>query len=121
MKLLLDMNLPPRWADWLSQRGHDVVHWSSIGARDATDATILAWAQAQGHVVVTRDLDFAAILAASGGSSPSVVQVRATSIASLEAERRVGDSIDAHRSALEAGAVLTIDLQRLRVRLLPLR
>lgn len=31
MKLLIDMNLSPKWAGFLAAAGHDAVHWSSVG------------------------------------------------------------------------------------------
>ncbi|MEF8794358.1 MAG: DUF5615 family PIN-like protein [Thiohalorhabdus sp.] len=65
MKLLLDMNLSPRWTAVLSDAGFETVHWSTIGPNDAPDTQIMAFAQANGHVVVTHDLDFSAILAAT--------------------------------------------------------
>ena len=31
MKLLLDMNLPPRWVNFLSGQGIECFHWSDVG------------------------------------------------------------------------------------------
>jgi len=31
MHVLIDMNLTPRWVEYLNGVGHDAVHWSSIG------------------------------------------------------------------------------------------
>ena len=79
MKLLIDMNLSPRWAiTFLSATAAD--HWSTIGRHDATDAEIMAYAREHGYVVVTSDLDFSAMLAASGAEGPSVVQIRADNL-----------------------------------------
>jgi predicted nuclease of predicted toxin-antitoxin system len=44
MKLLLDMNLSPAWLAVLAAHGHDAVHWSEVGAADAPDTHIMAWA-----------------------------------------------------------------------------
>ncbi|MDR1489081.1 MAG: DUF5615 family PIN-like protein [Desulfovibrio sp.] len=65
MKLLLDMNLSPRWVAWLAGEGIEAVHWSTLGAPDAPDETIMAVARAEGYIVLTHDLDFSAILAAT--------------------------------------------------------
>ncbi|MDR1307614.1 MAG: DUF5615 family PIN-like protein [Treponema sp.] len=40
MKILVDMNLSPRWVDFLSGNGIEAVHWSSIGPPDAPDTGI---------------------------------------------------------------------------------
>jgi predicted nuclease of predicted toxin-antitoxin system len=31
MKLLVDMNLPPRWVQFLATKGIEAVHWSAVG------------------------------------------------------------------------------------------
>ena len=46
MKLIVDMNLSPRWADFLQRAGLDAVHWSHVGAADAPDVEIMAYAKA---------------------------------------------------------------------------
>ncbi len=58
MKLLIDMNLSPRWVSVLGDAGIDSVHWSALGAHDATDSQIMAYARANDYVVLTHDLDF---------------------------------------------------------------
>jgi predicted nuclease of predicted toxin-antitoxin system len=75
MKLLVDMNLSPRWVGFLSTKGVDAVHWSSLGDARASDATIMRWAVEHHHAVFTHDLDFSAILATAAASGPSVIQV----------------------------------------------
>ena len=74
MKLLVDINLSPSWVDRLARHGFEADHWSTIGAATTSDVEILTWANEHGFVVVTNDLDFSAILAASAGATPSVVQ-----------------------------------------------
>lgn len=80
MKLLLDMNLSPRWAELLRQAGHDAVHWSTVGQATAEDQALMAWARTHGYVVVTNDLDFGAILAATQAEGPSVLQMRTEAV-----------------------------------------
>jgi predicted nuclease of predicted toxin-antitoxin system len=64
VKLLVDMNLSPRWVERLVRHGFEAVHWSTIGAATAPDVEILTWANEHHFVVITNDLDFSAILAA---------------------------------------------------------
>lgn len=89
MKLPVDMNLSPAWIDLLAGAGIQAEHWSAIGAANAPDSEIMAHASANGYVVLTHDLDFSAILAATHGEKPSVVQIRADDV-SLKA---VGNQI----------------------------
>ncbi len=71
------MNLSPRWVAVLNDGGFQVAHWSDLGKPDAPDSQIMAYAHANDYVVLTHDLDFSAILAATQGEKPSVVQIRA--------------------------------------------
>jgi predicted nuclease of predicted toxin-antitoxin system len=120
VKLLVDMNLSPSWVERLGRHGFEAVHWSTIGAATAADVEILAWAKEHGLVLVTNDLDFSAILAASAGASPSVVQIRSQDLLSDRAVSIVATALDAHREDTERGALLSIDEGGARVRMLPL-
>jgi predicted nuclease of predicted toxin-antitoxin system len=70
MKLLVDRNLSPRWVPFLLDAAHEAVHWSTVGKADATDSEIMAFAAANDCVILTNDLDFAAILASTHHKSP---------------------------------------------------
>jgi predicted nuclease of predicted toxin-antitoxin system len=65
VKLLVDMNLSPHWVDRLNVAGLPAVHWSGVGRMDAADVEIMAYAAKYDYVVLTHDLDFSAILAAT--------------------------------------------------------
>jgi predicted nuclease of predicted toxin-antitoxin system len=76
MKIVIDVNRPPRWVEVLQHHGIDSVHWTSAGGPRATDREIMEWAPAHEHVVFTHDLDFGALLAMTHATGPSVIQVR---------------------------------------------
>ena len=65
MKVLVDMNLSPGWVSFLAEAGFEAVHWTEIGSPTATDSELMAWAAKNDHIVLTADLDFGAILAAT--------------------------------------------------------
>ncbi len=69
MKLLLDMNLSPRWIQTLGDQGWETVHWTSVGDPRASDRVIMEWAHDHDHVVITHDLDFGALLAATSAQA----------------------------------------------------
>jgi predicted nuclease of predicted toxin-antitoxin system len=121
VKLLVDMNLSPSWIDRLVRHGFEAVHWSTIGAVTAPDHAILTWATEHGFVVITNDLDFSSILAASAAATPSVVQIRTQDLLSDEVVGTVVHALEAHREHIERGALLSIDEAATRVRVLPLR
>jgi predicted nuclease of predicted toxin-antitoxin system len=72
-------------------------------------------------VVLTHDLDFGAILAITGGDRTSVVQIRADDLDPDVLGPQVIVAIRRMEDALRAGALLTIDISRARIRMLPLR
>ncbi len=115
------MNLSPRWIEALASAGIEAVHWSKLGAWSAPDSEIMAYANANNHVVLTHDLDFGTILAATGGEKLSVVQIRADDVSSEVIGEKVIIALRQMASALEDGALLTIDTHRTRLRLLPLQ
>lgn len=121
MKLLIDMNLSPRWTRLLADAGIDAAHWSTLGAANAPDVEIVAFARINGYVVLTHDLDFSAILAATQGDKPSVVQIRSEDVSPKVIGKPVIDALRQMSAELEEGALLTIDPSRTRLRLLPLR
>ncbi len=121
MKLVVDMNLAPRWADWLTGAGWAAVHWSSVGSGDAADTQIMAYARANSLIVLTHDLDFGAILAATNGEKPSVVQIRAEDNSPEAIGQQVLLALQQLKAELATGALVTIEPARNRVRLLPLR
>jgi predicted nuclease of predicted toxin-antitoxin system len=71
-------------------------------------------------VVLTHDLDFSAILAATNGEKPSVVQIRADDVSPDAIGSQVVTALLQMATELEAGALLTIDPNRTRLRVLPL-
>ena len=76
MRLLIDMNLTPRWVEFLASGGHQAAHWSSIGSMSAKDAYICEFARQHAYVILTNDLDFPQILAHSRHAAPSIVPPR---------------------------------------------
>ncbi len=104
----------------LADAGFEAAHWSTLGANNAPDVEIMAFAKANGYVVLTHDLDFSAILAATHGDKPSVVQNRAEDVSPDAIGRPVVNALRQMVVELEDGALLTVDPGRMRLRLLPL-
>lgn len=121
MKLLIDMNLSPRWARYLMDAGIEAAHWSTLGAANAPDTEIMTFARTNGYVVLTHDLDFSAILAATHGLKPSVVQIRSDEVSPDVIGKLVVDAVRQMKADLDSGALMTLDTNRTRLRILPLR
>lgn len=120
MKFLLDMNVSPRLCATLAQTGWEAVHWSTVGEGTAPDTAILSYAISSGYVVVSHDLDFSAILAATGAKAPSVVQIRFQDVLSDEFLAILLATLNQFAAEIETGALVVVDAKRARVRLLPL-
>jgi len=121
MKILIDMNLPPSWVEFLEKEGFEAVHWSKIGDFSAADEVILEWARKHEHVVFTHDLDFGALLAATRGEGPSVIQIRTQDTLPESSGKIIIDTLNQFENELEKGALLSVDQHRARVRILPLK
>ncbi len=120
MRFLIDENMSRKWIRELKAHGHRAEHWLDVGKPAAPDESIMRHAQENRAIVLTCDLDFGDILAASGSFTPSVLQLRR---GKMRPERLIADvllAIKKYGHMLEAGALLTIDNRRNRVRALPL-
>lgn len=121
MKLLVDMNLSPMWLPVLQDAGHKVLHWSTVGDPRAEDRAIMTWAQQNGYVIFTNDLDFGALLAVTGAEGPSVIQIRTTDVTPEAQSKRLPGALEQFKESLSDGTFISIDERRERVRLLPLK
>jgi predicted nuclease of predicted toxin-antitoxin system len=120
MKLLVDMNLSPRWVQTLERNQFEAEHWSHVGDPKAPDAELMAHAARHDYVVLTNDLDFGAILAVTHASKPSVVQIRSDNLSPDAIGEQVVLALQQTRDQLRAGALVNVNLQRTRLRVLPL-
>lgn len=71
-------------------------------------------------VVFAHDLDFSALLAARKTKGPSVVQIRTQDVLPSAVDSIVLLALQSASTHLEAGALVTIDPHRHRIRLLPI-
>ena len=112
--------MSPLLAVEMTSAGFKAAHWSAVGAFNTTDPELMAYAAQHGYVVVTHDLDFGAILAASGTKAPSAVQVRAYNFEVKDTAHLLVVVLKQSARMLEQGALLILDTSRSRVRVLSL-
>jgi predicted nuclease of predicted toxin-antitoxin system len=120
MKILIDMNLSPEWVGVLERHGWTALHWSTVGDPRSEDTVLMDWARRNQHIVFTHDLDFGTLLALTQAESPSVIQVRTQDVTPSHLAPAVIDVLQRNASLLEAGALIVLDEDRSRVRILPL-
>jgi len=117
MNILVDMNLSPTWVDFLISAGFEACHWSKVGSPDAHDETVMKWAVDHGHVLLTSDLDFGAILAATRQKRPSVLLLRSDALIHQTVGGIVLAAIRQAERELTDGALISIESTRARLRI----
>ena len=120
MRFLCDMGVAATVAEWLRTEGHDAVHLREEGLQTLPNGEIFAMAREQERVVITFDLDFGEIAAASAGNLPSVIVFRLRNARALHVIERLRKVLADSSAALESGAVITVEESRHRVRHLPI-
>jgi predicted nuclease of predicted toxin-antitoxin system len=121
MRFIADIGISPSSVAALRAHGHEATHLSEIGLERAADAEILDKAHAEQAIVLTHDLDFGELMAASGALLPSVIIFRLPDMRPANVTRHLLAIIAQHSAALEQGAILSVSERRVRVRRLPVR
>jgi predicted nuclease of predicted toxin-antitoxin system len=122
MRLLIDMNLTPRWVPFLRNAGREAVHWSSAGPVSAKDSEICDYARTHGLVILTNDLDFPQILAHTRQTAPSVVLLRGEPLVPEVRGSALLGALQDCEAELNQGAIVSLDWSdKPRARVLPLR
>ena len=105
MRFLSDMGISPQTAAFLESLGHDAVHLHAHGLDRMEDSAILDKAREEGRILLTHDLDFGQLIAASGARLPSTVVFRLRNMRPERLNRRLENIVSQHRELLEQGAM----------------
>lgn len=120
MKFLADMGISPGTVSFLKNRGHDAIHLKDEALSRLPDSEILAKARHEQRVLLTHDLDFGELVAASGATLPSVVIFRLRNMRPENVNAHLEAVLTQHQTALVQGAVISVTEGSARVRLLPI-
>lgn len=120
MKILIDMNLSPEWVQEFKLHNIESVHWLTVGKFDAPDNIIMDWARKNEYIVFTHDLDFGTALALTNAEKPSVIQVRTQNVTVSQLSSMIFSTLINYADLLEKGALVVIDEDKKRIRILPL-
>jgi len=113
MKVLLDSCVWGKVRAELEVAGHDVV-WSGDWPEDPGDEEILARANAEGRVLVTLDKDFGELATLLG--KPHHGLLRLVNISARQQAKACLQVFALHGPELQAGAIITAEQGRLRIR-----
>ena len=114
MNLLLDSCIYRPDATELAAAGHDVVPAAALWPVDPGDKIILQTAFEEGRVLVTLDKDFGRLAVVEG--LPHAGIVRLVGFAATEQATACIAALAQHEDDLRAGAIVTVERGRTRVR-----
>lgn len=120
MKFLADMGISPGAVQHLRQQGYDAVHLIEQGLGRLPDDAILEKARLEARIVLTHDLDFADLMAASRAELPSVVIFRLSNMTAANVNRYLDLLVQDHAESLDRGAIVSVTEKRIRIRTLPI-
>lgn len=105
----------------LRQKGHDAVHLRDRDMQRLSDSEIVKLAVREKRTILTCDLDFGDILAASGALFPNVIIFRLSDFSPAFLNPRLFKVLEAKTPDLEKGSILIVEDFRFRSRRLPIR
>jgi len=120
MKFLADMGISQSTVHWLRDQGYDAVHLREQQLHRLPDPEIVKKANIEGRIILTCDLDFGALMAFSGEQHPSIVIFRLGDETPQNVNQRLSEVLNKSASALNKGAIILIEQNRYRIRLLPI-
>jgi predicted nuclease of predicted toxin-antitoxin system len=120
LKFVIDNALSPSLATGLKKAGHDAVHVRDLGMGMATDKEIMDFALKEDRVIVSADTDFGTLLALRDLSKPSFVLFRRSDKRPVALLMQLLSNLGQFEEALDEGAVVVIEDQRIRIRMLPI-
>jgi predicted nuclease of predicted toxin-antitoxin system len=120
MRFLADMGVSQQVVEWLRTNGHDAIHLRDERLQRLPDGEIFKKAASEQRLVLTFDLDFGEILAASAGQIVSVILFRLRNTRTDFVIRRLEDVLTNASAKLADGAIIVVEDGRYRVRKLPI-
>ena len=120
MRFLLDECLSPQVARLLVEAGHDAAHAAEFDLLGHTDEEVMSVARSDRRVLLSADTDFGELLARSGDLLPSVILLRRQSHSATDQVGVVLAALIDVSSDVEAGAIVVVEDNRIRVRRLPI-
>ena len=105
----------------LREIGHDAVHLRDQALSKLQDPDILDKARSEGRILLTFDLDFGDLLAASRDKLPSVIIFRLRNQTPSFVRPRLFEVLSKCEADLNSGAIVVVEEARYRVRRFPIQ
>ena len=120
MKILADMGVSMSTVKSLREHGFDTIHLLEENLERLPDVKIIEKAKHEKRLIITFDLDFGDLLALSQDSLPTVILIRLKNANPKAVTPKLLSILVNHRDDLEAGSIVTLTENRIRVRKLPI-
>lgn len=118
MKFPADMGVSPRTVAFLRSLGHEAVRLPEVGMSQSEDIEVIARAAREGEVVLTFDLDYPALLALRQAERASAIVFRTVIADPGWINSRLAVSLPMILQPLNEGAIVVVEDDRVRIRLL---
>jgi predicted nuclease of predicted toxin-antitoxin system len=119
VKFLADVNVSRQVVARLRAEGFDVVRVPEIMDGRSPDEEIVHEARRRNAVVISHDQDFTSLLATTGATTPSLINIRVSYVDIGRLSNTIAAVIRKTSQELESGAIVTVNDAGVRVHRLP--
>ena len=121
VRFLADMGISPKVVAFLTELGHNAVHLHEQGLDRLPDSAVLRKARDETRILLTHDLDFGELVAASGERLQSVVVFRLRNMHPNWVSRYLKSVIIEYGDSLEESFIVSVAEGQIRSRILPIQ
>ena len=107
--------------DALRRSGYHISRVTDHLPPTSTDRRIIVLAERLGAAIITQDLDFSALVAQSGKTSPSILSLRVGNVSCQHVTDFLLAILPTVEKELQQGAIISVDDVGTRIRLLPVK
>jgi predicted nuclease of predicted toxin-antitoxin system len=114
------MGISPKTGEVLRTLGHDAIHLHEQNLDQLPDRAILEKARHEERILLTHDLGFGDLIAASGANLPTVIIFRLRNMQPAFVNRYLRAIVARYADKLEQGVIMSVTEGQIRLRSLPL-
>ena len=114
------MGISPGTVAYLQDSGHDATHLNDQNLGRLPDSEILEKARSEDRILLTHDLGFGELIAASAAHLPSVIIFRLRNMRPDSLNQYMAIILEEHVDLLQSGFIMSVTEDQIRSRALPL-
>ena len=119
LSFIADVHISPFTVNQLKKNGYEISRITEFLPATASDEQIIELARTKKAVIITQDLDFSALIAQSGETTPSVISLRVGNAEPQFISQLLQTIIPQIEKELFEGAIVSVDEIQFRIRKLP--